>query len=98
MANAFLHALMSLFTIIIGVLMTPLNTLLTTIVPDVSTAFMYVNDFFDLLGRYASFVVSYSGLYPDVIAIAIILYTAIITIPLAAHIFKLIAAWWETIV
>ena len=97
MANAILNALLDFLKYILNILLSPLNALIATLVPDTTTAFTYINGFWSLLSRYGSFALSYLGISREIISICILLYIPIITIPFAVHFFKLIARWWETI-
>lgn len=98
MANAILKVIVKFLVKVLNFLLSPINSFIATAIPSTSVAFTHINAFFDLIGDYGSFALSYLGISTEIISICIILYTAIITIPMAVHVFKLIAKWWEVIV
>lgn len=98
MINSLLTGFLNFLSQIITLLLSPLNTLLATYVPQTSTAFSYITGFFSLLENYSGFVISYTGFTPELISIFIMLFIGIITIPFMVHGIKLIAKWWEVLV
>lgn len=98
MIRVIIIGVLRLLTLLINVVLYPINLLLTSLVPDVTSAFTKITDFFSTIRSYAVFGLSYTGIEPTFIQIACIEMVAIITIPFAVHGLKLIARWWETLV
>lgn len=98
MINALFTGLLNFFTQIITVLLTPINLLLASIVPDLATTVSTINQFWLLLSGYGRFVLSYTGLTTEVITIIITLLIANIVVPWSVHGLKLVAKWWETLI
>lgn len=98
MAQAFLKVVLKLVSSLVAILLSPIDSLINTFVPDLSRALNYVHNFFDLLDDFGSFAVSYLGLNANVLSTIIILYGATILIPLGVHVFKLIVKWWHYLV
>lgn len=98
MINLLFNGFLSFITNVLTFLLTPINLLLETLVPDLSTVVSTINQFWALLSEYTRFVLSYSGIYSTNITIIIILLVANITIPWTVHGIKLVAKWWEVLV
>lgn len=98
MIRVIIIGVLRLLSLIINVILYPINLLLQTAVPNIDNAFAKINEFFNTISSYAVFGLSYLGIQSSYIQIMTILFIAIITIPLLVHALKLIAAWWETLI
>ena len=97
MISALINGIINLAEFMISLFLAPIDLVLQTLVPSTSSAFAYITSMFNMLGIYTRFVISYTGLLPDLISIMILLIVPIITIPITVHGFKLILAWWRTL-
>ena len=82
---------------LVAIVLAPLDLLIKSLVPDLTVAFSRINAFFDLLGDYASFGISYLGFDSTTISLIVIIFTSILTIPLAVHLIKLAVKWYNTL-
>lgn len=82
---------------LVSIVLAPLDLLIKGLIPDMTNVFSRINSFFDLLGNYVSFGLSYLGFTSETISLFVILITAIITIPLAVHMIKLAIKWYNAL-
>lgn len=94
-ANAIFNVMFNLVSGLMHVAMGPINLIIGLYMPDVQTAIQYMNLYISKIGDYLSFALSYLGFYPEVIASACILITAIVMIPFTVHGLKLILRWYR---
>lgn len=97
MVKALVSGLFKLIMKLVAIVLAPLDLLIKSLVPDLTVAFSRINAFFDLLGDYASFGISYFGFDSTTISLIVIIFTSILTIPLAVHLIKLAVKWYNTL-
>lgn len=97
MIGAIINGILNFVSFLITLLLTPINIVLQTLVPSTTTAFYYITSMFNVLSIYTKFVISYTGILPELLSIMILLIIPIITIPITVHGFKLILNWWNTL-
>lgn len=97
LVKAIVSGIFKLIMALVNIVLTPLDLLIKALIPDLSEAFSRINSFFDLLGDYSSFAISYLGFDNTTISIVLLLLTAIISIPLAVHTVKLAIKWYNTL-
>ena len=98
MIRVIIIGVLRLLSLILNVILYPINLILETAVPSVENVFTHINEFFSTIENYALFGLSYTGIQPAYIQVMTILLIAIITIPMLVHALKLIARWWETLI
>lgn len=98
MIKVLIDGLLNLFSIVITVILTPINLALNTLVPDLTNAIAIVNSFWSLLETYGKFCISYTGMTSTTMSIIIVLIYANLIIPWTVHGLKLVAKWWEVLV
>lgn len=89
-----------LFKVILGlinIVLFPLNNLIASQLEGVNTALIYLSNYFNVLGDYVSFGLSYLGFYPELISSVCLIVTAIVMIPFVAHSIKLIVKWYNAL-
>ena len=64
MVKFIIKALLKVIMFLVDIVLTPLNLLIRTLMPDFANIISIVNGFFDMLGDYAAIAVSYLGLTP----------------------------------
>lgn len=90
-----LSAIMSLIIKLVGILLTPINLLINTLLPDVSTALNSIGGFFQVVSDGLGWVVSASGIPASAIAIIVATMVFKLTAPLVVHATKLALAWYD---
>ncbi len=95
--NGFVDLIFNFIFTITDLVLFPINSLISNLLPDVDNALDWVGYLFDELSNVGKFVISYSGFYQEVIDIIIILIVAIISIPLAVHGIKTGLKWFNAL-
>ena len=85
MIGAIINGILNFVSFLITLLLTPINIVLQTLVPSTTTAFYYITSMFNVLSIYTKFVISYTGILPELLSIMILLIIPIITIPITVH-------------
>lgn len=94
MINAIIKGIFKLIMGLVNLLLLPIDALITQFLPDVSSALNHVNDFFDLIGSYLPWVISYTGLL-GLMSPIILIVTFILTVPLMVKTIKLALKWYN---
>lgn len=97
MVKALITGIFKLIMALVSIVLAPLDLLIKSLLPDLTNVFSRINSFFDLLGNYASFGISYLGFTSETISLILLLLTTIITLPLAVHLIKLAIKWYNTL-
>lgn len=95
MVNAFLNGLLTFVSKLIEIMLTPLDLLVSGLMPDVTVVLSKVSSFFSLLENYGSFVLSYTGLTHEVIGLVVMLIVAIIYLTFSTLGIKLVLRWYR---
>lgn len=95
MIKAIINGVFKLIMSLVNLLLLPIDTLIANFLPEVSQVLGYINDFFDLIGDFIPFVISYTGLNEFVLSSIITIVTFILTVPLMVHTIKLALAWYN---
>lgn len=94
MINAIIKGIFKLIMGLVNLLLLPIDALITQFLPDVASALNHVNDFFDLIGSYLPWVISYTGL-SDLMGPVILIVTFILSVPLMVKTIKLALKWYN---
>lgn len=95
MIKAIINGIFKLIMALVNVLLMPIDLLIEQFLPDVSTAIDYVTSFFDYIGDFIPFVISYTGLNQFVLNAIYTIFVFILTVPLMVHVIKLALAWYN---
>ena len=91
-----MSALMGLVIKLVGVLMTPINTLIQAVLPqEVIDGLNSIGGFFQVVSDGLGWVVSASGIPATGIAIIVATMVFKLTVPLLVHLTKLALAWYD---
>lgn len=88
---------MNLVVLLISVVLTPINSLITTFVPSVSTALSSLDTFFDLVATTLTYAVSWTMLSNTALQIIIMYFSFALTFPLAVSSLKFILKWYRNL-
>lgn len=87
---------MGLIIKLVGILMYPINLLITQFLPsEVSTALNSIGGFFTVVSQGIGWVVSATGIPPTAIAIIVATYTFKLTVPILIYATKLAIKWYD---
>lgn len=90
--------IMGIFKLILGlvnVLLIPIDTLIAQFLPSLDNALNSISEFFDYIGGFIPWVISYTGLSPLFLTIIIDIIVFILTVPLMVSAIKLALAWYN---
>lgn len=90
-----LSAFMGLVINLINILLTPINALINTFLPDLSTAFNSIGGFFQTVSNGIGWVVSASGIPSTAIAIIVATMVFKLSVPIIVHATKLAIKWYD---
>lgn len=95
MINKLLMGLIKLITSIVSLLLTPINNLITELIPDLSKYFSVIENLFNLLFTYVGWFVDALMINTETISLIIIVLTARLTLPLIISTTKLAIKWYN---
>ena len=78
MIKAIINGVMSLIISLVGIILSPINLLINQFMPNLSTAFSTINQFFDTIGGVIPWVLSYFGISQELLTVAIDLIASFI--------------------
>lgn len=95
MIGQLLQGLMSLIIGLINLVLLPIDSLILSILPDLSNALTSFGDFLDLVSTHMGWVISFSGLSSNAISLIILYYGFKLTAPLLFYTIKLALKWYN---
>lgn len=95
MINKLLLGIIKLITSIVSVLLTPINSLVTAIIPDLTKYFNIIENLFEYMFQYVDWFIDALMINSDTISLVIICITARLTIPVAISTTKLAVKWYN---
>lgn len=97
MINAILKGIMSMITGLVTVILTPIDAVITSYLPQMEAAFEAINQMFTLASNYVGFAVSMTGLDNDTLSLIVMYYTFKLSVPLIISTVKLAIKWYDKI-
>lgn len=97
MINAVLTGIIKLICILVDVLLAPIDLIIKTSLPDLSSALSSIAQYFQTAMSSIGFVVSMTGLSTTAISILVVYYTFKLTVPLMVSTTKLAIKWYDKI-
>lgn len=98
MIQILFNIFITIIEIVTNILVVPLLNTINQYMPEIGNGLSMVSNFFNHIGQYNSFILSYTGLNASIITILVAMFIGIIIIPINVHIFKMVAKWWETLI
>lgn len=98
MIQILFNVFITILEVICNILVIPIMNTINNNMPEIGNSLSMVSNFFNHIGQYNSFILSYTGLNGSIITILVAMFIGIIIIPINVHIFKMVAKWWETLV
>ena len=86
---------MKLIMSLVSLLLSPIDALIDKFLPDLSKMLDMVNGFFNYIGDFISWAVSWTGLNTTVLSIVVGYFTFILTVPLLVSTIKLALSWYD---
>lgn len=95
MINKILTGIFNIIITLVGVILTPIDNLITSALPDLSNALTSVANFLNIALSSIGWVISLTGLNSNVISIVVIYYTFKLTAPMLFYLIKLAISWYD---
>lgn len=95
MINKILMGIIKLIIGLVSVITVPIDNLITSTLPDLSSALSSVANFFNIALSSVGWCISLLGLSSNVISIIILYYTFKLTVPIVLYSIKLALSWYN---
>lgn len=95
MIKIILMAIFKLILSLVNLLLTPINSIISNFLPSLDNALTSIADFFDYIGGFIPWVISYTGLSSLTLTIIVDIIIFIFTVPLMVSTIKLALAWYN---
>lgn len=92
-----ISAVLDFLSNVLSVLLAPIDLMLEALLPNLSTTFEAVYDFFEIIFSNIGFALDLFAVPPFVISLIISLYVFKLTLPIQVYIFKLVLNWYDKI-
>lgn len=90
-----LYGLINLIIGFISLILTPIDNLILSFLPDLSNAFTSIGSYLSLIGSSIGWAISLSGLSSSAISLIIMYYVFKLTAPISFYLIKLAVAWYN---
>lgn len=95
MINAILMGIIKLIVSLVSLILTPIDNLIQTALPDLSNALTAVGNFFNLISNVIGWVVSATGLSNETLSLIVMYFTFKLTAPMLFYMIKLAINWYN---
>lgn len=95
MIRAIINGIFTLITSFVGVLLTPIDTLIDSALPSLSSAINAVGSFLQTCTSAIGWVLSCFGLSSNCISLIILYFTFKLTVPITIYLVKLAIKWYH---
>lgn len=97
MINALLKGIIGLIISLVNLILTPIDNLIVSVIPDLSNAFTAIGSFFNMISSSIGWAVSLTGLSSATISLIISYFTFKLTAPFLFYMIKLALSWYNKI-
>lgn len=97
MINALFTGLFNLIINLVGVVLKPIDIIITSIFPDMSVVFNSLGGFFSFISDGLGWAVSFTGLSQESIQMVVMFYGFKLTAPVAFSAIKSALKWYKTL-
>lgn len=95
MINAILKGIISLIIGLVSLILTPIDNLILTALPDLSNALTAVGNFLNLISNGIGWAVSLTGLSNESLSLIVMYFTFKLTAPMLFYMIKLALSWYN---
>lgn len=95
MINAIISGIIKLIIGLVSLILTPIDTLIQSVLPDVSSALTSVGTFFNVISNSIGWAVSLTGLSSTALSIIVLYFTFKLTAPMLFYMIKLALSWYN---
>ena len=97
MINAILQGIISLIIGLVSIILTPIDNLIISALPDLANALNAVSAFFNIIAQGIGWAVSLTGLSSAALGLIVVYFTFKLTAPMLFYMIKLALAWYNKI-
>lgn len=97
MIGKILTGIINLIVSLVSILFTPIDNLISSLLPDLSNAFTAVGNFISICVSSIGWVIDAVGIPSELIALIVSYYTFKLTVPLLVYLVKLAIKWYDKI-
>lgn len=97
MINAIMTGIMNLIIGLVSVLLKPIDLAISTLLPDLSTAFGAIGGFFNYVNQGLGWAISASCLSSETLSLIVLYFTFKLTAPMTFYLIKLALSWYNRI-
>lgn len=95
MINAILKGIISLIVGLVSIVLTPIDNLILSVLPNLSNAFTAIGSFLNLISTGIGWVVSATGLSNETLSLIVMYFTFKLTAPMLFYMIKLALSWYN---
>ena len=95
MINAILKGIISLIISLVNVILLPIDTLITSALPNLSNALNSVSSFLNIALQSIGWVISLTGLSSNCISMIVLYFGFSLTAPMLFYLIKLALSWYN---
>ena len=95
MINAILKGIISLIIGLVSLILTPIDNLILTVLPNLSNALTAVGNFLTLISNGIGWAVSLTGLSNEALSLIVMYFTFKLTAPMLFYMIKLALSWYN---
>lgn len=97
MINALLTGIFNLIIGLVGIILSPIDLLISQFLPDLSSAFGAIGSMFSLVDGVMGFCVSVTGLSSETLSLIVLYWTFKLTAPLVVSAIKMSIKWYKAL-
>ena len=95
MINAILKGIISLIIGLVSLILTPIDNLILTALPNLSNALTAVGNFLNLISNGIGWAVSLTGLSNEALSLIVMYFTFKLTAPMLFYMIKVALSWYN---
>ena len=95
MINAILKGIISLIIGLVSLILTPIDNLILSALPNLSNALTAIGNFLNLISNGIGWAVSLSGLSNEALSLIVMYFTFKLTTPMLFYMIKLALSWYH---
>ena len=95
MINKLLIGIIKLIVGLVSVILTPIDNLISSALPELSSAFTSIGNFLNIISSGIGWAISLTGLSSSAISLIVAYYTFTLTAPMLFYMIKLALAWYN---
>ena len=95
MINSILKGIISLIVGLVSLILTPIDNLILSVLPDLSNALTAVGSFLNVISTGVGWVISATGLSAETISLIVLYFTFKLSAPMLFYMIKLALSWYN---